>query len=786
MPNIKERIAKFCITYRVVVVTMLVILTGYFLYNTTQVSFTTVFQDLLPSDHPYIKVNAKYTEQFGGPNMVSIRIHAKEGDIFNHDVLQVVQKLQNDLRYVTAVNQFQIISLASKKLKRTVATTERIESLPLMWPHVPETRNELDILKQAVIENPLVYGSYVSRDLKSALVTIDFIDRLVDYDAIFDDINAIIDKIDTSKVTVAAVGDPILRGIVNSYLPETLFIFAGSILAMCVILFFAFMRTWRGTLIPLLNAIISGIWALGIGHLFGLDLDPLGIVITFLITARVISHSVQSVTRFEEVVSGHELVKNGNQKDISKIAAEVTLGTLLRPGLLSVVTDAGGILVVALAPIPLLQKTALLGAIWVSCILITGVIMTPVLLSWVRKPNNVVFPLNVDKFYSFLLRKNGAFVLSKYRWGVIGFIGLVFTIGLYYASTITVGDAHSGTPLLWPQSDYNQAEKVINDDFLGTNRMFVVIEGERNDILKEPKILENLRQFQRHVELQPKLGGSISIADLIPNVRRILFEGNPRYEQIGDSKASNGEFLFLYLASSEPGDLSRFSDDLYKNGAVTMFLQDHKGETIRNTIAWINDFIKANPIEGIEYKLAGGLIGLLAAINEVIFAGQVESIAFALLVVLFTSTITYRSSVSGLFFMVPILISNILTFNYMAFKGIGLNINTLPVAALGIGLGVDYAIYVVDSIKGYFEYSNNVEESIYYGLKTAGRGVVNTATPLIMCTTIWFFLSSLRFQAEMAILIAIWMGISALCALIVMPSMIYIFRPRFVFGNPKS
>ena len=786
MPNFKDQIAKFCINYRVAVVSMLVILTGFFAYSASRVSFKTVFQDLLPSDHPYVKINEKYTEQFGGPNMVSIRIHAKKGDIFRPEVLEVIKTLQNDLRYVTAVNQFQIISLASKKLKRTVATTELIESLPLMWPHVPKSKDELEKLKQAVIENPLAYGSYVSRDLKSALVTIDFIDRLVDYDKIYADLNNIIDGIDTSNVTVSVVGDPMLRGIVNSYLPETILIFAGSLLAMCMILFFLFMRTWRGTLIPLINAIISGIWALGIGHIFGLNMDPLGIVITFLITARVISHSVQSVTRFEEIVGGHKLINdNMDAKETSKVAAEVTLGSLFRPGILSVITDAGGILVVALAPIPLLQKTALLGCIWVSCIVVTGVIMTPVLLSWVKHPTRVVFPLNVDRFYNFVLRRIGKFVTGRYKVSVMIVILIIFTVGLYYASRITVGDAESGDPLLWPDSEYNQASKLINEDFLGTNRLLVVLEGEGPDALKEPRNLDNILQFQKHMELLPKVGGSVSIADLIPNVSRILFEGNPRYEQIGD-KAMNGEFLYTYLTSSEPGDLERFSDQSYQNGAVTMYLQDHRGETIRKAIAWVNRFISNSSIDGIDYKLAGGLIGLLAAVNEVIFAGQVESIAFALLVVLITCGLTYSSTVSGIFFIVPILISNILTFNYMTYNNIGLNINTLPVAALGIGLGVDYAIYVVDSIKGYFEYSKDIRESVFYGLRTAGRGVINTAVPLILCTTIWFFFSSLRFQAEMAILIAIWMGISALSALIVMPSMIYIFRPRFVFGDIKK
>ncbi len=781
MPDFKQKIAQFCINQRTAVLVFLSVFTGFFLFQAMQMDIKTVFKDLLPSEHPYIGTNEKYAEQFGGPNMVSIRVHVEDGDIFQFDVLKIIQDLQQELRTVTAVNEFQIVSLASKKLKRTSGSTYGIESVSLMWPDVPETAKGLDELRQGVLENLLVYGSYVSLDLKSALITVDFIDRLVDYDAIYRDINRIISEIDNDKVQVSAVGEPILRGLINGYLPQTTMIFFGSILVMCVILFLGFMRSLRGAFIPFVNAIVSGIWALGIGNLIGLALDPLGIVIAFLITARVISHSVQSITRFDEVVEAR--IEAGETKDLSKIAAEVTLGTLMRPGILSVITDAGGIMVVALAPIPLLQKTAILGAIWVSCIVVTGVILTPVLLTLVRDPSRYLIPFNLNEFYSFLLRKMGNMVIGPARWIILGIVILICTGGLYYASTITVGDAHHGTPLLWPESEYNQAVKKINDEFLGTDTMFVVVKGEEKNAITQPSVLNNMLQFQRHVELQSSIGGSVSIADLIPNINRILHEGNPRYEDIGKDALSNGELIYMYLAGSDPGDLNRFTDMDYQDAAITIYFRDHTGETIRTAISRIKHFIAQENDEGFEYLLAGGMIGLLAAVNEVIFVGQMESIAFALLVVLLTCTFTYRSSVAGLYFMIPVLITNILTFSYMSFNNIGLNINSLPVAAIGIGLGVNYSIYVVDAIKEYFEYKGDRLESVYYGLRSAGRGVLNSSIPLILCTTFWFFLSSLRFQAEMAILIAIWMALSAISALVVMPALIILFRPRFVFNN---
>ena len=181
-------------------------------------------------------------------------------------------------------------------------------------------------------------------------------------------------------------------------------------------------------------------------------------------------------------------------------------------------------------------------------------------------------------------------------------------------------------------------------------------------------------------------------------------------------------------------------------------------------------------------SLAGGLVGVLAAVNEVILAGQIEAIALALLVLVVCCTVTYRSTVAGVFFMIPVMLSNTITFSYMAWAGIGMNINTLPVVALGIGLGVDYTFYIVDGIREELHHSASVEDAILKSLRSAGRGVLITALTLIASVGLWSF-SSVRLQADMGLLIALWLSISAFSALFIMPAIVYVFRPGFIVGN---
>jgi predicted RND superfamily exporter protein len=262
----------------------------------------------------------------------------------------------------------------------------------------------------------------------------------------------------------------------------------------------------------------------------------------------------------------------------------------------------------------------------------------------------------------------------------------------------------------------------------------------------------------------------------------VLREGNPRYQEFGSSAADNGEIMYLFTSSSDPGDIDRFVEPQYKDASVTVFFRDHQGETIRAAVARVEAFIAAHPDSPVTIQLAGGLVGVLAAVNEIIFAKQIESIALALLVLVICCAVTYRSLAAGMFFMVPVLLSNALTFSFMAWAGIGMNINTLPIAALGIGLGVDYAFYVVDEIREELRKGCTLPAAVERSLLGAGRGVLVTAATLITSVVIWYS-SSIRFQAEMGILMALWLFISAMSSLLLMPALVVILKPRFIFDT---
>ena len=775
-----ERIAELCIRRRAWVAGALLSLTLILSWFALHIEVRTVFEDMLPSRHEYVQTHEKFKDTFGGSNMVTIMFEVEQGDIFQTAVLDKVRSVTLGLREVSAVNQYQITSLASKKLKEVRASTAGIESRPLMWPDLPANAEAMAELKQAVLRNPLVYGPYVSKDLQATLITVDFIDQQVDYTKVFHEIRSLIDTVDDGSVKIRVVGDPILYGWVGHYLPETIQLVLAA-LAVTLIMLFVLLRTWRGLCLPLLAGAVSAIWALGICHLLNIHFEPLVIVVAMLITSRAVSHSVQIVNRFDDEI---ELLPPGH--DTARIAARVALADLFRPGMLGVIADAACMMVVALSPIPMLQKLTVLSVVWVSTLTVSAVILTPVLLSFIRKPHGMAHPLDCLPVLRKVLDLSVWVSLSRARYAVLGVSLLVVVAAGLYSLNLKIGDANPGSPILWPSAQYNRDSTAINARFEGVDRMFVVLGDDQHPgLVKGNEALQAMSSFQRFIEAQPEVGGSLSIADVLPQVNSSLREGNPRYQELGGNGAVNGSLMAMLDSVSEPGDMSRFVDDQYANGSVTLMFRDRQGETIRTAVARIKEFIASHPLSEGQWHLAGGLIGVMAAVNEIILASQIEAIALALLVLAVLCTLVYRSTMAGMVFMVPVIISNILTFAFMTWKGIGMNINTVPVAALGIGLGVDYAFYIADRVKEEIAAGSTPEHAIRQALHSSGMGVIVTASVLILSTLLWW-VSSLRFQAEMGLLMAIWLSVSAFSALFVMPSLIYVFRPRFIFGERQA
>jgi predicted RND superfamily exporter protein len=361
---------------------------------------------------------------------------------------------------------------------------------------------------------------------------------------------------------------------------------------------------------------------------------------------------------------------------------------------------------------------------------------------------------------------------------------LVVGGGIFTSTHLKVGDSSAGGAVLYPDHPYNMAAAIMNEDFVGESRLIVVVKGKDKLAIKDRGTLETMERLglfmEDHIE---NVGGTMSLTDLVRRINRNWHDGSPKWEMIPDHPKHLGQIFFLLASGMSPGEMDQYvSLPDYTHSNVTAFLRDYDHDVIKGAIAKVKEFAKEvdeDPESKVEIKLASGILGILAAVNE-----EVEWSYWAILVVIFSVTfmlcaITYRSFKTAFILLIPLYISQVLCELIMIFFHIDLNIDSLPVAAIGVGVGIDYAIYHMSRLKEESAYTTDLDKAILIALRTTGRIIIFTASTLAVGVIFWQF-SALKFQAEMGLLILLLMLFNMTGALIFLPSLCAILRPKWV------
>jgi len=774
-----RKIASWILTHRVLVMGIIAVLTLFFVWEMRKVEVKTIFQDLLPESHPYIKVHKRYEAQLGDPLKVFLMLQVTEGDIYNYETLKKVKEITDSLDAIQGVNHNQVYSIGSRKIKKITVTADSIFAEDLM-KDVPQTMDELDDLRRTVRDTNGVYGVWVSPNETSVLFSAAFIPELLDYTVLFKSVNEIIATQLDSRHRIYAAGEPVLTGWVYLYQKQVNWILGLSFLAMCALLYYYF-RNLVGVVVPLSAGLLGIVWGLGFCGLMGYNLEPLSLVIPLLITARALSHSVQLTERYFECYH--------DSKNVVTACIDAATSQF-PPGLLGILCDVIGIYLIAVAPIPLIQKLAYLCGFWAVGIIPTALIFTPIMLSFFPAPRNI--PDIVDLNKGFTQKLLGWIAKAGYGKSAVTIVILTvpFTILTGWISLqVNIGDINPGTPILWKDSDYNVAIREMNRNFPGTEELYVIVKGEGTgtQVVTDPQFLKLLTSFQRHMEKNPLVTGTLSIADLLPPIQKSVFGGYPKYEILPKDKDQGRQLIYVLTGSSAPGDFNRYFSEAEDNANVIIWFKDHMGNTIRSAIASVNDFIEANhnSIGKFEFQLASGSIGILAAANEVVEESQLLNLILVMSAVFVLCTLTYRSVAAAIIIMIPLNIANLVTLTVMKALDIGLNINTLPIVSVGVGTGIDYGIYLLSRIcENYQKQGSYSFDTLLSSLKTTGKAIFFTNTTMCSGIILFYFFSSLRFQAEMGLLLTIIMFMNMVGALFLIPSMVYVFKPKFL-GKAK-
>jgi uncharacterized protein len=785
-------IGEFILKHRASIGILLLAITAYFGYGVSKLTIATSFVDFFPRNHPYVRLYHDYG-RYGGAQTLTLMVQVKQGDVYNEKTLKKIQDINFDVDLLPAVIHQSIRSLASYRVTYVTALPGNLVSKTYMYPDVPKTQADIDELRRQINIHRQEIRYLVSDDGRSAAIVASFTEGRLNYHDLFYKVQDIVKKYSDANTNVFAAGEPMIRGYGYYYLPVlvTIFFISDGIMILILYAFFRGRSTWWA---PLVTGTLATVWGLGFIGLEGFEFDPVMLVIRFILTARDMSHGIQWQGRYYD-----ELEARGYDKH-SSISATTTL--MLPPGLLSILADIAGIVFISFGGIPSLQHVASSGAVWLGGSLTMVFIFQPIMMSYLKTPPPLKAPAQRERrtWLDRLADKAVAFPVMPglAREGALVGVGLIIVVGFMAGLRAKIGYSQPGTPL------YRQQAKV-NLDINAVRRVFPLDEGwviiharenakhlfrEAGDIMS-PDVLRVQRDLANSLLQDPDVDRVISVVpDLIEPFNRMFHYGEPKYRTIPAGTDDAFALFTLFVAGTAPGEADAWLSLTNNDACMRVLLRDHTYSTLTRIQQRLKEFVDGRQhtdpaFEKIEVLYLGGIAGLYASANDVLYEIDFLNITFVLGVVFLFCAVTYRSIVAGLLFVISCIAANFAAFIYMRAMDIGITIDTIPVISLGIGLGVDYGIYTVSRIMDECKEGKSLEDAITTALRGTGAAVLATFSVIVGGLAPWAF-SPVLFHNEMSVLLIILMFTNVIMGLLILPAYIAWARPRFIFGSVEE
>ncbi|SEQ47512.1 hypothetical protein SAMN04488038_10711 [Solimonas aquatica] len=779
--GLRLRFASWMLEHRRGALLVFALITLAFACGLPRVRLQTIFSDLLPKDDPFVQVFRDHPN-FGNPLTVMLMIRRTDGDLYQADTLAKIWQLTRDIDLVPGVDHDQILSVTTEKARYYEATPEGIDMRPLMGDHAPRDAQEIAEFRSRVDKAPNVRQFLISADERSTILMATFIEQRLDYGVVFDAVQKLAAKARDEHHEVFVTGQPILIGWVYQYEWQMIGIFAVTLGALILALAL-YMRNLVGVLTPIITSTVAAIWAFGLVGWLNISIEPLLMVIPLLLMARSFSHSVQFTERYYEIYAG--------LRDRKKAAA-VTMSVMLAPSVLGILTDVLGIAVVIVAPIPAMVRHAIFCGMWAWFLIPTGCVLISLLLASLPAPRNIeqLVAGKGSGLATRLLERTLRVpaLLTQGRWALrtslVVLIAAVCVVAT--ARQIKIGNPVEGSNLLWEDSEFNAAVRAINANFPGVNTLEIVLEAKDPD--SPDWTAQQLDTVMTEMRLQQLLEAdafapraTLSFADYLMESNRLFHGGNPQWLQLDPRERAVSAAAVGAMMGTSAKNFGHVVSFGMQHSTVSLWYADNKQETVDAALASAR---RAVALVGEDHpsfrvRLGTGTIALQEAVNRVI--GRYQHLLLLLLNVLvfIMCALAYRSVLAGVLLLIPVNLANEALLAAMHLLGVGLDVNSMIVAAVGVGVGIDYGIYLLSRICEEVQASGDWGLAISRSLQTTGKAILFTASVMTLGILPWYLMSGLKFVADMGLLIMAIMAINMVLALIVLPLLVWWVKPRF-------
>jgi uncharacterized protein len=729
----------------------------------------TRFTKQLPLSHEYMRTYLQHQEEFGGANRVLVAVLARDGNMFTPGFLRALKLATDEVFFIPGVDRAKVQSLWTPNTRYMEVVEGGIQAGDVVPSGFEPTPAGLAQVRENILKAGIV-GRLVANDFSGALVSAQLLEQdpatgrpvdLIEIGRALEQVRAHVEAGDPAagapagEVTVHIIGfAKVVSDVAGGALSVALFAVATVLLTLLFV--WLYIQSFRIALVPVLCSAIAVVWQLGLLVLLGYGVDPLGILVPFVIFAIGVSHGVQKISAVgDAVLDGCS----------AEEAARRTFRLLFLPAIVALLADLVGFVTILAIPVEVIREMAITASLGVGAVILTDLVLLPILVSYAR----------TDAGYPERIRRRQA-QLAPF-WHALAKVGrksvalpvvvaalIIGVLGVYKGRETPIGDTGAGVPELRASSRYNRDSSAITAKFsIGTDVLTVIVESPPNGCVNY-SVMRAIDDFAWRIANVSAVRDVISLPGVAKVVSAGWNEGNLKWRAL-----PRGEDILVqsqrYIDTST-GLLNKDCSVM----PVVIFLADHRAETIERVVRAVKAARRDVETPQLRFRLATGNVGVMAAQNEEVRAKELPILSYVFVAVTLMCMLTFRSLVGAVVVIVPLALVSVLVYAVMALVGIGLKVTTLPMVALGAGIGVDYGIYLFSRMQHFLASGLSVEDSYLATLRVTGASIFFTGVTLSIGVVFWVF-SPLKFQADVGLMLTFMFLVNMLAAMILLPAL---------------
>jgi len=731
------------------------------------------FTKMIPLNHPYMATFLEYQQDFGGANKVLVALKNEKGDIYQKEFMETLREVTEEVFYINGVERSSVTSLFTPNVRYNEVVEDGFRGGNIVSADFAGTPEQLRLVRENVLKSDWL-GRIVANDQTAAMVVATLQENdpetgeRLDLQVVAKKLEEIRGKYEKDGTTVHIIGFAKAMGDIAEGAAGVL-VFFGVAFIVTAILLYWYSGSLMLTSLALICAIVPVIWLLGLLPVFGLGLDPMSILVPFLIFSIAVSHAVQMTNAWKlETLHGADGVT----------ASTHSFQKLFIPGATALLANAFGFMVIAFVDIEIVRELAFTATIGVTVMIITNKVLLPILMSYYKfSPEEASKLAGKETAGDWLWERLGPLATPRMAWVAIAVGVVLLAFGISQARHLHIGDLGKGVPELKPDARYNQdVEMIVGHFAIGVDNLQIIAEAPPADDEDSPcvnrEVMEKVEDFEFQMRQVDGVATVRSLAGFVKNMTQMFAETYSKWRMLPESRAQIAQGVGYATRLG-----TEFMDSRCTAIPINLYTVDHQATTIEHIVEKIKAFKEAGgDTDKVTFRLASGNVGVMAATNEAVEAADkwVNLALFFSVGVL--CMLTFRSLRLTLCVILPLALVTVLCNALMAMLDIGVKVNTLPVVALGVGVGVDYGIYLFERIKHEMLEGLSLKDAYTEALKQRGTASLFTAVTMTVSVGTWYF-SALKFQADMGILLAFMFLVNVFGAILLAPAIAaYIVR----------